>query len=337
MFVRQLFDQDTFTYTYLVADDATKTAALVDPVLAQVERDLKLLDELGLKLTHVLETHVHADHVTAAGVLRERTGARVAAARCGAECADLKVGDGDEIHVGSVVIRVLETPGHTDDSLSFLIDNQVLTGDALFVRGTGRTDFQNGSADALWTSITEKLWTLPDQTTVWPGHDYRGHASSTIGEEKRCNPRLAGKSKADFLAIMAALNLPRPKYLDVAVPANKECGLGVAPSADGTSGFRELSTNDALQFVANDSAMVIDVREPHELAGELGQFPSAVNVPRGEISQAALDLSFDAPLLVVCRSGRRSRAVCEALAKRGFRNVVNLAGGMLEYRETTQG
>lgn len=333
MLIRQLFDQDTFTYTYLVADEVARVAALIDPVLGQVERDLSLLDQLGLKLTHVLDTHVHADHVTGAGLLRERTGAHVVASPLGAECADTKVRDGDEIRLGSVVIKVLATPGHTDDSLSFVVGKNVFTGDALFVRGTGRTDFQNGNAEQLYASITEKLFALPDDTVVWPGHDYRGHASSTIAEEKKHNPRVAGKSKAEFVTLMAALNLPRPKYLDIAVPANKECGLGSAPGEHPGVAFRELSAKDAMAFATQQGAMIVDVREPHELAGELGVIPGAVNVPRGEVAQAALDLSFDTPLVVVCRSGRRSRAVCETLTKRGFRNVVNLTGGMLEYRE----
>jgi sulfur dioxygenase len=333
MLIRQLFDHDTFTYTYVIADEAARVAALVDPVLGQVERDLALLDQLGLKLSHVLDTHVHADHVTGAGILRERTGARVVASPLGAECADTKVSEGDAIEIGALRIKVLATPGHTDDSLSFVVGNNVFTGDALLVRGTGRTDFQNGSADVLWSSITEKLFALPDDTVVWPAHDYRGHAQSTIGEEKRHNPRLAGKSKSEFLAIMAALNLPRPRYLELAVPANKECGLGSPPSEIAELPFRELGVEDAMAFVKQETALVLDVREPHELSGELGQIPGALNVPSGEISQVALDLPFVAPVLVVCRSGRRSRAVCEILTKRGFRNVVNLAGGMLEYRQ----
>lgn len=333
MLIRQLFDQDTSTFTYLVADEGAKLAVLIDPVLSQVERDLALLDQLDLRLTHVLDTHVHADHVTGAGLLRERTGARVVASPRGAECADTKVRDGDEIRLGSVAIEVLETPGHTDDSLSFVVGGNVFTGDALLIRGTGRTDFQNGDPEQLWASITRKLFALPDATVVWPGHDYRGHASSTIGEEKKHNPRVAGRSEREFVRIMSGLNLPRPKYLDVAVPANRECGLGSALGEHPGQAFRELAAEEATVFAAQRGALVLDVREPHELGGELGAIPGSVNVPRGEVAQAALDLSFDTPIVVVCRSGRRSRAVCETLVKRGFRNVANLTGGMLEYRQ----
>lgn len=230
MIFRQLFDQDTWTYTYLVGDPATRKAALIDPVLEKVERDLQLIRELGLELTHVLETHVHADHVTAAGQLRKLAGATVYAHRNGADCVDVHVGDGDEIKVGELVFRVLETPGHTDDSLSFHINDRVFTGDALLIRGTGRTDFQNGDSAELYRSLTEVLFALPDDTLVFPGHDYRGHQLSSIGEEKEFNPRVAGKTKAEFIQILAELNLPRPRFIDVAVPANRSCGeVAVVP------------------------------------------------------------------------------------------------------------
>ena len=335
MLIRQLFDQDTFTYTYIVADEVSKVAVLIDPVLGQVDRDVKLLGELGLTLTHVLDTHVHADHVTGAGALRERTTARLVASTRGAECADTKAKHGDAIQVGSLTLEVLETPGHTDDSLSFVVGKNVFTGDALLIRGTGRTDFQNGSSEQLWSSITDKLFALPDDAVVWPGHDYRGFRSSTIGEEKLHNPRVSGRNKAEFLEIMAALKLPRPKYLEIAVPANRECGLGVAPRERPAEGYKDLAAKEAAAFAVEHEAMVLDVREPHEFVGELGHVPGSINVPRGDISQAALDLSFDTPIVVVCRSGRRSRGVCEILAGRGFRSVVNMRGGMLEYRAMT--
>ena len=224
MWVRQLFDQETGTYTYVVADRAHGVAAIIDPVREQVERDLKLLAELNLRLVAVLDTHVHADHVTGAGILRDRTGARTYASVKGAPCVDVALRDGDTVEVGGVVITARETPGHTDDSLSFVAPGAVFTGDALLIRGCGRTDFQNGNALELYQSITTKLFALPDDTAVYPGHDYRGQTVSTIGEERQCNPRLAGKSQAEFVAIMGALDLPPPKHLHEAVPMNRVCG-----------------------------------------------------------------------------------------------------------------
>ncbi|MFW6050421.1 MAG: MBL fold metallo-hydrolase [Myxococcota bacterium] len=224
MLLRQLFDKESSTYTYLLADPSTREAALIDPVVEQIDRDLELLRELGLTLRYAIDTHVHADHVTASGLLRERTGAQTVASEKGADCVDVRVRHGDRLPLGRHVIEVLETPGHTDDSVSYLVDGQVFTGDALFVRGTGRTDFQNGNPDQLYDSLTRVLFALPDDTVVWPGHDYRGHTVSSIGEEKRHNPRIAGRTRAQFVEIMRTLGLPRPRKIDEAVPANRECG-----------------------------------------------------------------------------------------------------------------
>ncbi len=224
MILRQLFDKESSTYTYLVADEATREAALVDAVLGQVERDLSLVSELGLTLKFILETHVHADHVTAAGVLRDRTGAKTAASAIGAPCVDLALRHGDALTLGVHPITVLATPGHTDDGLSFLTGAHVMTGDTLLIRGCGRADFQNGDPGALYDSIHNILFNLPDETVVLPGHDYRGFTSSTIGEEKGLNPRLANRSRDAFITLMNELNLPRPKLIDVAVPMNLACG-----------------------------------------------------------------------------------------------------------------
>lgn len=229
---RQFFDADSCTYTYLLGDEASRQAVLIDPVLEQVERDLQFVQELGLALSHVFDTHVHADHVTASGTLRERTGCAVVGGVGGAESADLHVRHGDALRVGGLVFHVLATPGHTDDSVCYVLGERVFSGDTLLVRGTGRTDFQNGDAGQLYDSITNVLFQLADSTLVYPAHDYKGRTATSVGEERRHNPRLAGKSRAEFIALMASLNLPRPKKLDVAVPANRACGK-LQPTAHG--------------------------------------------------------------------------------------------------------
>ncbi|WP_164019648.1 MBL fold metallo-hydrolase [Pyxidicoccus trucidator] len=229
MIFRQLFDAESSTYTYLLGDEATRQAVLIDPVLEQADRDLQLVSELDLTLTHVLDTHVHADHVTASGLLRERTGCKVVGGVDGAACANVHVRHGDELRVGQLVFQVLATPGHTDDSVSYLLGDRVFTGDALLVRGNGRTDFQNGNAGQLHDSITRVLFSLPDETLVYPTHDYQGRTVTSISEEKRHNPRVAGKSREEFIHIMESLHLPKPQKMDIAVPANRACGH-TAPS-----------------------------------------------------------------------------------------------------------
>jgi sulfur dioxygenase len=227
---RQLFDRESCTYTYVLGDGAAGVAAIVDPVRDHVARDLALVLDLGLELTHVLETHVHADHVTGAGELRQKTGARThVSKKGGAPCADVELSDGDVIRVGAIEVRALATPGHTGGCLSYLVGeggkvDRVLTGDALLVRGCGRTDFQEGDAGTLYDSVTTRLFTLGDEVLVYPAHDYKGFAVSTIGEEKRHNPRLGGKTREEFIAIMSALHLPRPAKMDEVVPANRACG-----------------------------------------------------------------------------------------------------------------
>ncbi len=231
MIFRQLFDKESSTYTYLVGDERTGEAALIDPVVEHLERDLKLVSELGLRLVGVFDTHVHADHVTGAGKLRERTSATThVSARGGAPCADVEMQDGHVARIGGVTITARSTPGHTNGCMSFVVaaDGErlrVFTGDTLLVRGCGRTDFQEGDAATLWRSVHEKLFTLPDDTLVYPAHDYRGFTVSTIGEEKRLNPRLGGSMTIDsFVTLMKNLDLPPPGKIHEAVPANRACG-----------------------------------------------------------------------------------------------------------------
>ncbi len=233
MIFRQLFHAETSTYTYLLGSLATGEALLIDPVVEDVNKYLGLLEQLNLKLVRALDTHVHADHVTALGTLRERTGCETIMGlgpSTKAECATRHAEDGDDVGIPGIDLRALYTPGHTDDSYCYLMDDRVFTGDTLLIRGTGRTDFQNGDAHQQYNSLFEKLLTLPEDTLVYPGHDYKGFTMSTIGEEKRHNPRLQVHSVDEYVDIMEHLNLPSPKYMDVAVPANLTCGnLATAP------------------------------------------------------------------------------------------------------------
>ena len=229
MLFRQLFDSESSTYTYLLADEATGDAALIDPVREQLERDLRICRELGLTLRYAFDTHVHADHITAAGDLRERTGASTVSCVTGADCASVHLSHGGEVRIGGLVLKALATPGHTDDSLSFFVEDRVFTGDALLIRGCGRTDFQNGSPAQLYDSVTQVLFALPDRTLLYPGHDYTGQTMSTIGEERRHNPRLASKTREEFIALMTNLRLAPPKKLHIAVPANRACGKDPLP------------------------------------------------------------------------------------------------------------
>jgi sulfur dioxygenase len=224
--LRQLFDPGSSTYSYLVWDQESREAALIDPVEEQVDRDIRLLRELGLKLRYTLETHVHADHVTGSGILRNRLNSIVMVhENSRAKCADVLFRDGDLIPLGSGKIRVLSTPGHTDNDASFAIPGAVFTGDTLLIRGCGRTDFQSGDAGTLFDSITQRLFTLPDSTIVYPGHDYQGRSFSTIAEEKQHNPRLGtGITREEFIAIMNQLKLDPPVRMHEALPSNLRCG-----------------------------------------------------------------------------------------------------------------
>ncbi|GAB0174379.1 MAG: MBL fold metallo-hydrolase [Candidatus Altimarinota bacterium] len=224
---RQLFDEKTWTYTYIVADSETQEAVIIDPVREQVERDMKLLTELGLTLSYILDTHIHADHITGSGVLREKTGAKIALGE-GAAVAkpDILLHDGEVLTVGNIEIKALSTPGHTDGCTSFVIGDMLFSGDVLFIRKTGRTDFQQGSPEKMYHSIKDKMYTLPDDTKVYPGHDYAGHMMSTIGEEKQYNTRIRTETTLEaFTETMNALHLAPPKFLDVALPANLKLGL----------------------------------------------------------------------------------------------------------------
>jgi sulfur dioxygenase len=242
---RQFIDPETSTHTYLLADEPSREAVLIDPVLEQFDRDRMLIRDLDLTLRYTLETHVHADHITAAGLFRREQGSEVAlSAAAGVAAADIKFEDGDVVRFGSTILEVCSTPGHTTGCVTYVCreHGMAFTGDALLIRGCGRTDFQQGDASLLFDSIRNKIFALPDETLLFPGHDYKGRMVTTVGEEKRFNPRLGfDKSEADFVAIMDQLDLAYPKKIDVAVPANLECGLlaaaiPVPPSRESPAG-----------------------------------------------------------------------------------------------------
>ena len=226
MIFKQLFEPLSSTYTYLLGDPQTGQAILIDPVIVSMERDLGVLHDLGLTLAFTLDTHIHADHITAALALRNATGSKIAApAFDNLPCADVAIEEGRPFEVGGISLQPLHTPGHTDGHFSYLLGERVFTGDALLIDGCGRTDFQSGSAEALYDSVTRKLFTLDDHVLVWPGHDYKGQSVSSIGWERKHNARLANRTRDDFIALMAVLDLPRPRMMDIAVPANRNLGL----------------------------------------------------------------------------------------------------------------
>lgn len=239
MIFRQLFEPMSSTYTYLLGDEHTGEAILIDPVISSMERDRAELHRLGLKLAWTLDTHIHADHITAALELKRATGSRIAApAFDRLPCADAGVEEGKPFTVAGISLQPLHTPGHTDGHFAYLLGDRIFTGDALLIEGCGRTDFQNGDADALYRSVTEKLFSLPDETLVYPAHDYKERFVSSIAQEKQRNPRLGkGKTLEEFREIMANLNLPYPTFIDYAVPGNRQCGVCPADLPDKLAGY----------------------------------------------------------------------------------------------------
>ncbi len=345
MLFRQLFDPQSSTYSYLLADVATREAVLIDPVYEQVRRDGALIEELDLKLVWTLETHVHADHVTGAWLLRHRFGSRIAlAAASGAEGADRLLQPGERVDFGRRYLSTRATPGHTAGCLTYVLDSEdmAFTGDCLLIRGCGRTDFQGGDAGQLYTSVHSQIFTLPDACLLYPAHDYRGLTATSVGEEKAYNPRLGGQlSQSDFTGYMENLGLDHPKKMDIAVPANLKCGRPKddqlpedeptwAPLTYTFAGIWELQPQWLEEHLA--AVQVLDVREPEEYDGPLGHIPGARLIPLGELAARSGELDAQKPVVAVCRAGGRSAQATTILRRAGLKNVANLAGGMLRWR-----
>lgn len=348
MLLRQLFDLESSTYTYLLADDQSREAVIIDPVLEQFERDRTLIEELELKLLFTLETHVHADHVTGASLLCTHFGARsVISERAGVVCADRLVKHGDSIRFGNCELRVRETPGHTDGCITYVCGTPPIafTGDALLIRGCGRTDFQSGDSATLFRSVSEQIFSLPDETVLYPAHDYKGRTATSVREEKRWNPRLGvSRSRDEFVGIMRELNLPYPRKIESAVPANTRCGGAQAQPAaavqlDTNWAPIEMTLAGVPQLPADwlrdhaTTVSIIDVREPDEYRGELGHIAGAALIPLGSLRAAAHGLSREAAYVLVCRSGGRSGRAALDLARLGFARAASLRGGMAEWKK----
>jgi glyoxylase-like metal-dependent hydrolase (beta-lactamase superfamily II)/rhodanese-related sulfurtransferase len=338
----QLFDPASSTYTYVLIDPVSNDALIIDPVDEQIERDLSLLKQRGLKLQWTVETHAHADHITSAGLLAEHAGARTAAPTgCGIHTAAVQLTDGDTLTFGGETLKVLHTPGHTSGSMSFLWRDHLFSGDTLLINGCGRTDFQSGSAADMYHSLTQILFALPDATTVWPGHDYQGRTHSSIGHERAHNARVAGKSLQEFTAIMDALNLPKPKRIDEAVPANLTSGMrhdadGVAmaapKAAEGYAG--DISASLAYAWWQAGEAVLVDVRTDAEREW-VGFVPGALAVAWKQWPGMAMNPNFDTELqtaaggkkvLLLCRSGVRSIAAAKRASELGLQAYNILEG-----------
>ena len=338
MLFRQLFDCASGTYTYLLASRRGGEALIIDPVIEKVERYLQLVNELDLKLVKAVDTHLHADHITGLGALRDRTHCiTVMGEMSKVDVVSMRLAEGDKLTIEGVALDVLYTPGHTDDSYSFRMDDRVFTGDTLLIRGTGRTDFQNGDARAQYDSIFNKLLKLPEETLVFPAHDYKGETVTTIGEEKRCNPRLQVTSVDEYAALMASLDLPNPKMMDVAVPANMRVGL--AQEAIARQGWA-VSAAEATTLVGRPGVALVDLREKTErekhgvIPGSLhAPYPDlAVNVrPGGMLHELAA--ATGKRILFYCAFGERSAMAVQAAQDAGIAAACHIQGGIDAWKK----
>ena len=318
--VRQLFDRDSCTFTYLLIDCETREAAIIDPVKEQLVRDLRLIEELGLELLYTVESHVHADHITSSGLIRQRTGAQVVFSFASeVKGIDLTLHNGGAISVGDFTVNAITTPGHTLGCMSYYVDGMLFTGDALFVRGCGRTDFQEGDAGMLYDSITQKLFAYSNETRIYPGHDYSGRQWSTIGEEKRWNPRIAeGISREQFIETMMHLNLEVPKKINEAVPINSHCGMLFDPKRY----LHDKMTIDQLYSVWRallPEQVIVDTRSPE--AFTTGHIPNSINIPLGLESKHVELLKRFKKVYFYSQTGRAAQTAFTSLTLMGLDNM----------------
>src|SRR5215467_7178362 len=340
MIFRQLFDSVSGTYTYLMASRRGGEALIIDPVLEKVDRYIQLVDELDLRLVKAVDTHLHADHLTGLGALRDRTHCiTVMGDRSKVDVVSMRLTEGDKLTIEGVALDVLYTPGHTDDSYSFLMRDRVFTGDTLLIRGTGRTDFQNGDPRAQYDSIFNKLLRLPDEMMIFPAHDYKGETVSTIGEEKAYNPRLQVKSIDEYVELMNHLNLPNPKMMDVAVPANMR--VGFAQEKIAARGW-SLSAEETLALLGKTDVALIDLRERSERERH-GTIPGSLHVPylalQENISEGGmlheLAKSTNKRLLFYCAFGERSAMAVQAAQDAGLASACHIQGGIDAWKKTS--
>lgn len=342
---KQLFDQPSATFSYLLADAESRKAVFIDTVYEQHERDLSLIQELELELLVCLETHCHADHVTGAWLLKHATGCQIAASEySGIELLDQQLNAGSRLEFGDRYLSVISTPGHTDGCISFVLDDEsmVFTGDSLLVRGCGRTDFQQGSASKLFHSIKDGLFVLPDDCIVYPAHDYSGRTASSIGEEKKLNPRIGGQANEnDFVGYMENMQLPHPKQLEIAVPANIKAGRPDAdqlprqpqwaPVVTTYSGVLEISPPWVAAHMSEVN--VLDVRTTVETDEESTRIEGAQMIPINELRDRIAEVPDDKPVMTICRSGKRSVLAFKLLREAGRQEVANINGGLLRWSE----
>ncbi len=340
MIFRQMFDSVSCTYTYLLASRRGGEALIIDSVLEKVDRYLRLLEELDLKLVKAVDTHVHADHITGMGALRDRTRCiNVMGEQSGVDVVSMRVGDGDSIDIEGLSLTAIHTPGHTDDSYSFYLGDRVFTGDTLFIRGTGRTDFQQGSSAAQYDSIFNKLLTLPDDTLVYPGHDYKGDTVSTIAEEREHNPRLQVNSVEEYAEIMDNLKLANPKLMDVAVPANLKIGLS---QEEVTAKGWGLSCDEAKGLFRKADVALVDLRDENERVRH-GVIPGSLHAPYGDLEKNVgaggllheLASATGKRLVFYCAYGDLSAMAVHTAQYRVLTNCCHISGGLDAWKKAS--